>query len=240
MLTTSTPARTRRRRWPVAVALVVIAAAIATVAGQRGSSSLPTIVQQRRGVGAAPTPEPEASADAPAAPEADGAVTGADGVLPDGVTAFDDDHPGVGNLDPALLRALRAATAAAAGDGVRLVINSGWRSEEYQQQLFREAVAEHGSVEAAARWVAGADTSAHVSGDAVDVGGADARAWLAEHGAAHGLCQVYGNEPWHFELRPDAPEAGCPALYADATQDPRTGGAHGDDEPAPPAPPRAG
>ena len=37
----------------------------------------------------------------------------------------------------------------------------------------------------------------------------------------YGLCPVYGNEPWHYELRPDAVEYGCPAMYADPTHDPR-------------------
>ncbi len=40
-------------------------------------------------------------------------------------------------------------------------------------------------------------------------------------GAEYGLCQIYANEPWHYELRPDAVEVGCPALYADPTEDPR-------------------
>ena len=26
----------------------------------------------------------------------------------------------------------------------------------------------------------------------------------------YGLCQIYGNEPWHYELRPDAVDHGCP------------------------------
>ena len=56
----------------------------------------------------------------------------------------------------------------------------------------------------AARWVATPATSAHVSGDAVDIGHADAAAWLSKHGAEYGLCQIYRNEPWHYELRPDA------------------------------------
>lgn len=234
MFSTTAEARTRRSRWSALVGLAVIAAAaIATVADQAGPSPAPTIGQQRRGAGAAPPTEAVASGDA--APDADGAVTAEDGVLPDGATAFDDQHPGVANLDPALLQALRAATAEAAATGVRLVVNSGWRSPEYQEQLFREAVAEHGSIEAAARWVAGADSSLHVSGDAVDIGGADARAWLAEHGAAHGLCQIYVNESWHYELRPDAAVSGCPAMYADTTQDPRTGRDHRV-LPAPPQP----
>ena len=76
-------------------------------------------------------------------------------------------------------------------------------------------------MEEAARWVATPETSAHVSGDAVDIGPLDATAWLSEHGAGYGLCQIYGNEPWHYELRPDAVDDGCPAMYADPTQDPR-------------------
>ena len=65
------------------------------------------------------------------------------------------------------------------------------------------------------------DTSAHVSGDAVDIGPSDAAAWLSEHGAGYGLCQIYDNEPWHYELRPDAIDHGCPPMYADPTHDPR-------------------
>jgi LAS superfamily LD-carboxypeptidase LdcB len=124
-------------------------------------------------------------------------------------------------LDPDLRGALRQAKADAAHDGVELHVTSGWRSAEDQAQLFRDAVAEYGSEEEAARWVATPETSAHVSGDAIDVGPADAAAWLSEHGAAYGLCQIYGNEPWHFELRPDAVDDGCPPMYADPTHDPR-------------------
>jgi zinc D-Ala-D-Ala carboxypeptidase len=141
--------------------------------------------------------------------------------VPDVATVFDDDSPAVANLDPALLGALRQAATDAADDGVEFVVNSGWRSPEYQEQLLREAVSEYGSEEEAARWVATPDTSPHVSGDAVDVGPDDATAWLSKHGAEYGLCQIYGNEPWHYELRPEAIDDGCPAMYADPTQDPR-------------------
>ena len=152
----------------------------------------------------------------------DGAAVGAaDGVLPDGATVSDDQLPGVAELDPALLGALRRATAAAADVGVLLSVTSGWRSPEYQDQLLREAVSRYGSAEEAARWVATPATSAHVSGDAVDIGPAGAMAWLSEHGADLGLCQVYRNEPWHFELRPEAVRSGCPRRYADPTEDPR-------------------
>jgi hypothetical protein len=60
-----------------------------------------------------------------------------------------------------------------------------------------------------------------VSGDAVDIGPTAAAAWLSAHGAAYGVWQIYGNEPWHYELRPEAIAHGCPRLYADAAQDPR-------------------
>jgi zinc D-Ala-D-Ala carboxypeptidase len=151
-----------------------------------------------------------------------GAVGEADGAVPDGTTVFDDEVPGVAKLDSGLLGALRRAATDAAGDGVEFVVDSGWRSAEYQEQLLREAVLKYGSEEAAARWVAAPNTSAHVSGDAVDIGPAGAAAWLSEHGAAYGLCQIYANEPWHYELRREAGEHGCPSMYADPTHDPRT------------------
>jgi zinc D-Ala-D-Ala carboxypeptidase len=144
----------------------------------------------------------------------------ADGAVPEGATVFDDEIPGVANLDPALLGALRQAATDAAYDGVEFVVDSGWRSPEYQERLLREAVSQYGSEEEAARWVATAETSAHVSGDAVDIG-PNATAWLSERGAEYGLCQIYGNEPWHYELRPEAIDHGCPPMYADPTQDPR-------------------
>jgi zinc D-Ala-D-Ala carboxypeptidase len=127
----------------------------------------------------------------------------------------------VANLDPPLLGALRQAATKAANDGVELFVDSGWRSPEYQEYLLQEAVSKYGSEAAAARWVATPNTSAHVSGDAVDIGPSAAVAWLSEHGAAYGLCQIYGNEPWHYELRPEAIAHGCPPTYADPTQDPR-------------------
>jgi DNA-binding transcriptional LysR family regulator len=153
----------------------------------------------------------------------DGVVDEADGFIPDGaaVSVFDEEMPAVGRLDPDLLDALRRTATHAEADGIGLRVNSGWRSAEHQQQLWQEAVVEHGSHEEAARWVSTAETSAHVSGDAVDIGPPEAAAWLSEHGATSGLCQIYGNEPWHYELRPDAVDDGCPPMYADPTEDPR-------------------
>ena len=145
----------------------------------------------------------------------------ADGAVPDDTTVFDDEVPGVANLDPALLGALRQGATAAANDGVEFVVDSGWRSPEYQERLFHEAVSHYGSEREAARWVATPGTSAHVSGDAVDIGPSDAATWLSKHGAEYGLCQIYRNEPWHYELSPEAIDHGCPSMYADPTHDPR-------------------
>jgi D-alanyl-D-alanine carboxypeptidase len=157
----------------------------------------------------------------PSPPPHRGALDEADGAVPDGTTVFDDENPGVANLDQAFLGALRQAATDAADDGVAFDVESGWRSPEYQEQLLHEAVSKYGSEEEAARWVATPNTSAHVSGDAVDIGPFDARAWLSEHGARYGLCQIYINEPWHYELHPKAIDHGCPPMYADPTHDPR-------------------
>jgi hypothetical protein len=86
--------------------------------------------------------------------------------------------------------------------------------------LLRDAVEKYGSEEEAARWVATPFNSPHVAGQAVDLG-RPARAWLAEHGAKYGLCQIFANEPWHYELRPEAIEQGPPPMYPDPSHDPR-------------------
>ncbi len=194
---------TRRTLGPTAVGLVVVTAAIiGTLVYQSASSSAPSFSEVLRG-------------------DHSGTTTEADGALPDGVTVFDDEYPGVANLDSDLLQALREAATDAADDGIEFYVNSGWRSPEYQNQLLREAVSEYGSEKEAARWVTTVDTSPHVSGDAVDIGSVDATAWLSEHGAEYGLCEIYRNEPWHYELRPQAIDRGCPPMYADPPHDPR-------------------
>ena len=205
-----TTRRSRIRTIRVAGLLVVIAALAAALGYQLPASSSST-----------------ASSSTAASPihvlrsEHRGALGEAGGAVPDGTTVFADEVPGVANLDPALLRALRRAATDAADDGVQFYVDSGWRSREYQERLLREAISKYGSEEEATRWVATPKTSAHVSGDAVDIGPSGAAAWLSEHGAAYGLCQIYGNEPWHYELRPEAVDHGCPPMYADPTHDPR-------------------
>ena len=211
------PLRTRTgwvrvRRLRVAGLLVVVAAIAAALgyqllasASSTAGSPIAVLRGEHRGVRS----------------EHRGALGEADGAVPDGTTVFDDGIPGVANLDSDLLRALRQAATDAADDGVGFFVDSGWRSAEYQEHLLHEAVLTYGSEKEAARWVAGPNTSAHVSGDAVDIGPFNAAAWLSEHGAEYGLCQIYHNEPWHYELRSEAVDHGCPPMYADPTHDPR-------------------
>ncbi|PRY63652.1 D-alanyl-D-alanine carboxypeptidase-like protein [Knoellia remsis] len=136
-------------------------------------------------------------------------------------TVFDSDDDEVVGLDADLRGALRRAAADAATEGVRVELNSGWRTPEQQRELLDDAIDTYGSKAEAARWVATPEASAHVSGDAVDIGPTRGATWFARHGAAYGLCQTYRNEPWHFELLPDAVTSGCPRMYDDPTQDPR-------------------
>jgi zinc D-Ala-D-Ala carboxypeptidase len=190
----TTTRRIRIRRIRVAGLLVVIAAIAVALGSQLLASSSSTAAspidvlrsEHRGALG-------EADGAVVLRSEHRGALGEADGAVPDGTTVFDDEIPGVANLDPALLGALRQAATDAADDGVEFFVNSGWRSAEYEEQLLHEAVSKYGSEQEAAQWLATPDTSAHVSGDAIDIGPFDATAWLSGHGAKYGLCQIYSN-----------------------------------------------
>lgn len=144
-------------------------------------------------------------------------MTQGDGSLADGqvLTPFDVQNPAIGRLDPRLLAAIQNAADAAAADGVTMTINSGWRSAEFQQSLLDQAVQTYGGLAAARRYVQTPAASRHVTGEAVDVGGPQADHWLIANGARFGLCQIYANELWHFELVAD-PAGNCPPLQPDA------------------------
>ena len=212
----SRPARRRRR---LIVAAIALAAAVI----------LAFAVQQSLAAASAAVPKPTATSSAPVdapAQQVNGspiAPSDADGVIREGdqPKVFDTDRVAVGKLDPALLDALQRAANDAAADGLEFRVNSGWRSAALQEHMLREAVVQYGSEAEAARWVAGPTTSAHVSGQAVDLGPLPTLDWLAQRGSAYGLCQIYANESWHYELRPDAVNEGCPEMYSDPTEDPR-------------------
>lgn len=130
------------------------------------------------------------------------------------INPFDVGDPAIGLLDPALLSALQQAATAAAAEGVSLTVTSGWRSPEFQQWLLDDAVAAYGSMAAARRYVQTPGQSRHVAWRAVDIGGG--AQWLSSQGGRFGLCRIYANEPWHFELAADAAGA-CPPLLPDAS-----------------------
>jgi hypothetical protein len=194
-------ARSRPRRAATAVTATLVVALIALI----------LTVQQALPTASAAPLSPDSAAAA-------GSATAADGLIDGGRVTVFDDVPAVTGLDDALRAALQRAARAAASDGVELRLNSGWRSAAYQGQLLQEAEAKYGSIEEASRWVATADTSEHVTGDAADIGPWRGAEWLGHHGSDFGLCRVYANEPWHFELRADAATDGCPRMYADAAE----------------------
>lgn len=145
------------------------------------------------------------------------AVAPGDGSLADGqiLTPFDVQNPAVGRLDPPLLSAIQQAATAASAEGITMTVTSGWRSPEFQQRLLDSAVAQYGSLAGARQYVQTPEASKHVIGQAVDVGGVGADQWLIANGGRFGLCRIYANELWHFELATDA-AGNCPPLLPNA------------------------
>ena len=143
--------------------------------------------------------------------------TAGHGYIPTGETVeLDNDSlPALANLDPALLDAARQAAAAAQADGVHVAVTSGWRSAAYQQWLLDRAVSKYGTADEAAKWVSTPDTSKHVSGDAIDIGPFDATLWMQSNSTRFGLCQIYANELWHYELASNY-GGSCPVLRENA------------------------
>ncbi|WP_306370889.1 M15 family metallopeptidase [Nocardiopsis sp. CC223A] len=152
-------------------------------------------------------------------PGGSGPLTEEDGYVPVGEgLEVDADVPALTGLDPELLEAVQEAAADALDAGVDVVIvTGGWRSERYQEHLWEEALREHRSEEEARRWVASPEESAHVSGDAVDIGYTNAADWFSRFGHGYGLCRTYANEMWHYELAVEPGEP-CPPPIADASE----------------------
>jgi zinc D-Ala-D-Ala carboxypeptidase len=168
-----------------------------------------------------PGPPPPAARRPPASPEPGAGrvrLTAADGYIAvgEGLSPFATNYPAVGNLAPELLAAVQRASTDAARDGVDLIITSGWRSVRYQQSLLDAAVTHYGSGAEARRWVNTPEKSTHVTGKAVDIGPTAADLWLRRRGNRYGLCQIYANEMWHYELATE-PGGICPRPIADAS-----------------------
>ncbi len=196
-------------------ALVAIAGALtATLLAACGHAPEVMLVQTSITVPPAPIP--------PAPPAAalsigSAAVDTTGGWLPDGLmlSPFDTANPVLSQLDPALRKAVQDAAGAAEADGVQLMVTSGWRSKGFQQRLFDDAVQTYGSLEKASELVATPEVSKHVLGQAIDIGPVAADQWLIANGRPFGLCQIYANEIWHFELAVDG-QGNCPPLRPNA------------------------
>src|SRR4051812_3815822 len=80
---------------------------------------------------------------------------------------------------------------AARADGVALVINSGFRSDAEQAELWRR----HPDP----RWVAPPGTSLHRNATELDLGPPAAYSWLAAHAGRFHFIQRYSWEAWHQE-----------------------------------------
>jgi len=213
-------------------AALVLALSISCTSRPLTAASVPVLVASPTLLPAPASPEPTDDVRPPRGSLSPGAgrlpatgpgagrvlLTAADGFIADedGLSPFDTAHPAVGNLVPELRAAVQRAATDAMRDGVDLRITSGWRSVRYQQALLDAAIAEYGSEAEARKWVNTPEKSTHVIGEAVDVGPAAAANWLHQHGNRYGLCQIYANETWHYELA-TAPGGICPRPIADAS-----------------------
>jgi D-alanyl-D-alanine carboxypeptidase len=118
--------------------------------------------------------------------------------------------------------ALTNLTAEARASGVAIIPISGFRSIEYQESLFRKAVAKYGSEDVAVRWVARPGNSEHHTGLAIDLGDEEnptcdvelpfektrAFDWLQKNAAQFGFELSFPRnnprgvnyEPWHWRF----------------------------------------
>ncbi len=108
---------------------------------------------------------------------------GGEGVRPDVGAAFD------------------RMAAAAASDGLTLVVNSGFRSDAEQAALF--------AANPDPRWVAPPGRSLHRCATELDLGPETAYGWLAANASRFGFVQRYSWEAWHYGF--DAGPAPCSA-----------------------------
>jgi hypothetical protein len=104
-------------------------------------------------------------------------------------------------MRPDVAAAFDSLAAAAALDGLALVVNSGFRSDAEQAALF----AAHPDP----TWVAPPGKSLHRCATELDLGPESAYDWLAANAARFGFVQRYSWEAWHYGY--DRPPAPCSA-----------------------------
>jgi hypothetical protein len=122
----------------------------------------------------------------------------------------------ISGMNPAFSGALGALFAAAPSEiQAQLRVSSGYRSEQRQAELWRDAVAKYGSEAAARKWVAPPGRSQHNHGNAADLRylSPAAQEWVRANAGAYGLAFPMSHEPWHIELsgaRDGHAQAGLP------------------------------
>jgi LAS superfamily LD-carboxypeptidase LdcB len=103
-------------------------------------------------------------------------------------------------LRPDAAQAFLAMAAAAARDGIRLVVNRAFATNEEQAALYQKYLNGTGNLAARPGY------SNHQGGIAVDIatGGESSPVyrWLAANAAAFGFKRTVSSEPWHWEYRP--------------------------------------
>jgi hypothetical protein len=117
-------------------------------------------------------------------------------------------------MRPDVAAAFDRMAAAAAGAGMSLVVNSGFRSDAEQAALF----AAHPDP----TWVAPPGQSLHRCATELDLGPEGAYGWLAANATRFGFVQRYSWEPWHYGFDDGPPP--CSAA-GDAVG---SGGSYGD------------
>lgn len=93
-------------------------------------------------------------------------------------------------MRPDVALAFDRLAAAAARDGISLVIASAWRSSAEQAALF--------AANPDPRWVAPPGRSLHRLGTELDLGPPSAYGWLAANAPKFHFMKRYSYEPWHF------------------------------------------
>jgi hypothetical protein len=141
-------------------------------------------------VGSGSPPDVEASAEA----EAAAPVTSAGGEGPAVASGGGYSGPLVyrngEGMRPDVAAAFDRMAAAAAADGIRLIVVSGFRSDAEQAELF----AAHPDP----KWVAPPGTSLHRCATELDLGPEPAYGWLAANAGRFGFVQRYSWEAWHY------------------------------------------
>ncbi|MDX1507492.1 MAG: D-alanyl-D-alanine carboxypeptidase family protein [Woeseiaceae bacterium] len=119
------------------------------------------------------------------------------------------------SLTPDTAAAWQAMVAAAAGDGVTLLIVSGFRSVDYQARLIRKKINAGQTIEEILAVNAAPGYSEHHSGNAVDIATPGSRPlteefedteafrWLLKNAETYGFSMTYPrHNPWGFIYEP--------------------------------------